>query len=135
MEGLKSPVTTQWDTLYISVTLHSNCLFSLPDNTEERAIHLYSGEIEVDNFRFAAPTMLVLRPQSRITVKSVTEVHMLVLGGAAIDGPRYIWWNFVSSSPDTIKEAASDWQNGLFAAIPQDNKEHIPLPDLPFPSA
>lgn len=135
MEGVKSPVTPQWDTLYIAITLKSNCLFSLPDNTEERAIHLYSGELEVDNSLFAAPTMLVLRPQSRITVRSVTEVHMLVLGGAAIDGPRHIWWNFVSSSIDTIKEAASDWQNGLFAAIPRDNKEHIPLPDLPFPSA
>jgi redox-sensitive bicupin YhaK (pirin superfamily) len=133
MEGLISPVKTQWDTLYIDIKLNANCLFSLPNKTEELAIHLYSGKLEVDNSVFEAPNMLVIRPGNRISVRSVTDVHMLLLGGAAIDGPRYIWWNFVSSSLDTIKKAASDWQNGLFAYIPQDNKEHIPLPDLPFP--
>ncbi|MBE0584655.1 MAG: hypothetical protein IH612_12975, partial [Desulfofustis sp.] len=59
---------------------------------------------------------------------------LILLGGAAMDGPRYIWWNFVSSSVDQIKQAAADWRSGKFATVPGDEKEFIPLPDLPFPS-
>ncbi len=58
---------------------------------------------------------------------------MMLLGGAAMDGARYIWWNFVSSSVDQIKSAAEDWKNGRFKQVPGDEEEFIPLPDLPFP--
>jgi hypothetical protein len=45
-----------------------------------------------------------------------------------MDGPRYIWWNFVSSSRDRIDAAKEDWRTGRFALVPGDEKETIPLP-------
>jgi len=77
--------------------------------------------------------MMVLRPGSDIRVKGCDDVHLILLGGAVMDGPRYIWWNFVSSSVDRIKSAAEDWRNKRFAIVPGDEEEFIPLPDLPFP--
>ena len=52
-----------------------------------------------------------------------------MLGGEPLDGPRYIWWNFVSSSPDRIVDAAHAWRDGKFPKIPDDDVEFIPAPD------
>jgi redox-sensitive bicupin YhaK (pirin superfamily) len=77
--------------------------------------------------------MAVLRPGSEILVKAGEDSHLLLLGGAAMDGPRYIWWNFVASSVERIKNAAEEWRIGKFTIVPGDEQEFIPLPDLPFP--
>ena len=42
----------------------------------------------------------------------------MFLGGAALEGPRYIWWNFVSSRRDRIEAAKADWKSGQFKAVP-----------------
>jgi redox-sensitive bicupin YhaK (pirin superfamily) len=52
----------------------------------------------------------------------------MLLGGAPMDGPRHIWWNFVSSSKERIEKAKADWKEGRFAKVPGD-PEFIPLPD------
>jgi hypothetical protein len=52
-----------------------------------------------------------------------------VVGGAAMDGPRHIWWNFVSSRKDRIEAAKADWKAGRFDLVPGDTAEFIPLPD------
>jgi redox-sensitive bicupin YhaK (pirin superfamily) len=70
----------------------------------------------------------VFRPGDRITVTAIGEVHMVIVGGAAMDGPRYIWWNFVASSQSRIEQAKSDWKAGRFEPVPGDS-EFIPLPE------
>ena len=60
--------------------------------------------------------------------------RLMILGGATLDGPRYIWWNFVASSKERIEEAkrqwrAENWGVGLFDLPQDDRAEHIPLPD------
>ena len=52
----------------------------------------------------------------------------MLLGGATMDGPRHVWWNFVSSSKERIEKAKGDWRDGRFAKVPGDH-EFIPLPD------
>ena len=42
----------------------------------------------------------------------------MLLGGEPMDGPRNIWWNFVSSSKDRIAAAKNDWRQGRFAIVP-----------------
>jgi Pirin C-terminal cupin domain len=46
-----------------------------------------------------------------------------------MDGPRHIWWNFVSSRKDRIEAAKADWKTGRFALVPGDTTEFIPLPE------
>ena len=38
----------------------------------------------------------------------------MFLGGDAMEGPRHIWWNFVSSSQERIEQAKEDWRVGRF---------------------
>ena len=81
-----------------------------------------------DASEFAAPQLLVFRPGDRITVTAVGPSRLMFLGGAGIDGPRYIWWNFVSSSQERIEQAKADWKAGRFKPVPGET-EFIPLPD------
>lgn len=128
-----SPIETQWETLYLEFKMKRGARLKIASEIEERAVHLVSGEIEIDDAVYANRQMMVLRPGSDILLKASEETHLLLLGGAPMDGPRYIWWNFVASSVERIKNAAQDWQYKKFPIVPSDEQEFIPLPDLPFP--
>ena len=133
-QGIVSPIPCQWETLYVALRVKEGAAFDVVNSVEERAVHVASGTLEVDAAVYSAPRLLVLKPGSPVTLKARTELQLLLLGGNAMDGKRYIWWNFVASSVEKIKAAAERWRDGKFGTIPGDDKEFIPLPDLPFPS-
>lgn len=127
-QGLKSPIPTDWDTLYVDLQLKSGATTSIPKLTEERAIYIMSGGLEIDGIKYPPQQMIILYPDKDITVKALGDTHFLLLGGAVMDGPRYIYWNFVSSRKDRLEQAKEDWTQGRFAKIPGDDEEFIPLP-------
>jgi hypothetical protein len=127
-QGLKSPIPTDWDTLYVDLQLKNGATTSIPKLTEERAIYIMSGSLEIDGIKYPPQQMIILYPDKDITVKALGDTHFLLLGGAVMDGPRYIYWNFVSSSKDRLEQAKEDWTKGRFAKIPGDDEEFIPLP-------
>ena len=132
-QGFQSPLKTQWETLYLELKMKKGASIEIPTTIEERAIFLVNGSIEIGGTKYHNHQMMVFCPGAQVHVKAIENVHLILLGGAAMDGPRYIWWNFVSSSVDRIKSAAADWANKKFAIVPGDEKEFIPLPDIPFP--
>ena len=126
--GRASPVGTVSDWFYVEVLLDAGMSAPLDPDYEERAIYVAEGEVEISGDRFAAPAMLIFRPGDRIAVKALTRARLMFLGGAALEGPRHIWWNFVSSRKERIEQAKEDWKNGRFAPVPGET-EFIPLPE------
>jgi redox-sensitive bicupin YhaK (pirin superfamily) len=126
--GLRSPVVTSWETLFADVRLQAGAKLPLGTEHEERAIYVLSGEIEIGSERHGPERLLVLRPGDQITVRAISDAHFVIVGGAAMDGPRHIWWNFVSSRKDRIESAKADWKAGRFDLVPGDTTEFIPLP-------
>ena len=55
--------------------------------------------------------------------------RLVLLGGDPMDGPRHVWWNFVSSSQERIDQAKADWRAKRFQVVPGDEEEFIPLPE------
>jgi redox-sensitive bicupin YhaK (pirin superfamily) len=127
--GETSPVETTSDTLFGDVTLKAGASMPLDAVTEERGVFVVSGEIDIQGDRFGSERLLVLRPGDRLTVRALTDAHIMVLGGAPMDGPRYLWWNFVSSRKERIEQAKAEWKSGRFDIVPGDAEEFIPLPD------
>jgi redox-sensitive bicupin YhaK (pirin superfamily) len=127
-QGLASPVKTQWETLYVDLEIEDGRKLHIPKTTEERAIYVLKGRIEISNTVYNPQQMMVLRPGDDITVKALGDVRMMVLGGATMDGPRHIFWNFVSSSKDRLEQAKKDWREKRFPTVPKDAEEFIPLP-------
>ena len=85
-------------------------------------------KVEIAGDRFEGPRLLIFRPGDAITVRATRNARMMFLGGAALEGPRHIWWNFVSSSKERIEQAKEDWKSGRFAKVPNET-EFIPLPE------
>jgi redox-sensitive bicupin YhaK (pirin superfamily) len=126
--GLRAPVSGYSDWFYVEVVLDPGAAAPLDADHEERAIYIVGGEIEIAGERFEGPRLLVFRPGDRITVRAVRLARLMFLGGAALEGPRHIWWNFVSSRKERIEQAKEDWKSGRFAPVP-DETEFIPLPE------
>jgi redox-sensitive bicupin YhaK (pirin superfamily) len=133
--GETAPIETPSEMFYADATLEAGASIPLPDNHEDRGVYILAGDVTVGGETYLAGRMLVFRPGDRISVKAGDAgARIMLLGGATMDGPRHIWWNFVASSQDRInaaKEAwrAGDWAHGRFRLPPADDKEFIPAPE------
>jgi len=127
-QGVKSPVKTQWETLYVDLHLEEGKEVQIPNTIEERALYVLDGSIEIAGVTYQPQQMMVLNPGDTVTLKALSHVHVMLLGGATMDSKRYIFWNFVSSSKERLEQAKEDWKNGKFSKVPNDD-EFIPLPE------
>ena len=133
--GERAPVATPSETLYADAVLAPGAALPLPDDHEDRGVYVLTGAVTVGGQEFAAGRMLVFRPGDRISIRAgAGGARVMVLGGATMDGPRHIWWNFVASSKDRIDAAreawrAGDWRHGRFQLPVGDGDEFIPAPD------
>lgn len=133
--GERAPVTTFSEMFYADAVLDKGATLPLPDNHEDRGVYVVSGSVTVGRQDFEAGRMMVFRPGDKISLRAgALGARLMLLGGETLEGPRYIWWNFVSSSKDRIEQAKDEWQRGdwkegQFALPPDDASEHIPLPD------
>jgi len=127
--GLRAPVRTHSPLFYADLALAPGRSWPLPDTHEERAAYVVQGAVSVAGQEFAAGQMLVFRAGDAITLHGGPHgARVLLLGGAVMDGPRHIFWNFVSSRRERIEAAKADWEAGRFAKVPGDEEEFIPLP-------
>jgi redox-sensitive bicupin YhaK (pirin superfamily) len=127
--GARSPVATPTDLFYADAVLAPGAALPLPDQHEERGAYVLEGEVLVAGDRFAPGRMLVFRAGDGLALRAGPQgARLLLLGGAVMDGPRHLFWNFVSSSRERIEQAKADWQAGRFGLVPGDEKEFIPLP-------
>jgi hypothetical protein len=127
--GRRSPVRTTSETIFADVNLKAGARLPVDADHEERAIYVIEGEIEIGGDRFGAGRLLILRPGDQIAARAETDAHVVIAGGAPMDGPRHLWWNFVSSRKERIEQAKADWQKGYFGKVPGDEIEFIPLPE------
>lgn len=132
--GETAPVETPSEMFFLDAVLAPGAKLPLPDNHEDRGIYVLEGSITQAGTTYDAGRMMVFRPGDRISVTAGPKgARLMLLGGATLEGPRYIWWNFVASSQERIEAAKEawregDWEHGRFQLPPDDNSEYIPLP-------
>jgi redox-sensitive bicupin YhaK (pirin superfamily) len=126
--GIRAPVHVFSNLFYVDAALFDAARLEFPAEHEERALYVVDGRVELDSGLFDAGRLLVFRPGAATVVKAVGAARMILFGGEPMDGPRHVWWNFVSSSAERIERAKSDWQAGRFPPVPGE-PEFIPLPE------
>jgi hypothetical protein len=128
--GLRAPASVHSELFYADAVLAAGAALPLTGH-EERGVWVLEGEVEVAGDRFTPGRMLVFRAGDRLALRAGPQgARLLLLGGAAMDGPRYLFWNFVSSSRERIEEAKAAWARDRFGvAVPGDEAEFIPLPE------
>ena len=133
--GERAPVETPSEMFYADASLDPHAKLPLPDNHEDRGAYVLQGEVAVADRVFGPGQMMIFRPGDHVSMTAGIEgARVIILGGATLNGPRHIWWNFVASSKEKIEAAKQawregDWENGRFQLPPTDNAEFIPLPD------
>lgn len=133
--GERAPVDVPSEMFYADVLLAPGAAVPLPDNHEDRGVYVMTGSVTVAGQNFDAGRMMVFRPGDRLSLAAGgAGARLLLLGGATLPGPRFIWWNFVASSKDRIDAAreawrAGDWQHGRFRLPPGDDRDFIPAPE------
>lgn len=104
--GERAPVTMQIEIFYADVVLAPGAQFPMPDDHEDRGLYITDGSIEIAGEAFDAGRMMVFRPGDRISIRAGKRgARLMALGGETLNGPRHIWWNFVSSSRERLEEA------------------------------
>jgi redox-sensitive bicupin YhaK (pirin superfamily) len=130
--GSTSPVAVSSPLFYVEAKITKGDL-EVPSDHEERAAYVVSGSISCDGRTFDAGNLIVFRSGKKAVLRvdetSAEPAHVMLLGGARLDGPRYMWWNFVSSSKERIERAKRDWKEGRFAKVVGDETDYVPLPD------
>ncbi len=126
--GRTSPVETLSPMFYGDLALAPGGGMDLPAALGERAVHVVQGEVRIGDTILGEAEMAVLTDGIDGRIQAEGEARAMVLGGPALDGPRHVWWNFVSSSRERIERAKADWKAHRFDPVPGDD-ERIPLPE------
>ncbi len=126
--GEESPVRVFADTLYVAIDLEPEADIELDAGHRERALYVLEGEAQLDGADIPAMHLIVLDAGVRHRLRAKTALKAMLLGGEPLDGPRHLWWNFVSSSKERIEQAKQDWLLDRFGHVPGEI-EFIPLPE------
>ena len=132
--GQTSPVRTFSKTVYLDVKLAAGDTLELPPLADELAVYPVDEALEVAGEGLPARTLAVLAPGVSTTIRASAPARFVVIGGEALDGKRFIWWNFVSSRRERIAQAGDDWTTQAMGRIEGDD-EFIPLPERRLPPA
>jgi redox-sensitive bicupin YhaK (pirin superfamily) len=124
----RSPVATFTSTRCADAEIAAGAILALPAEHEERSAYVLSGAVEIGGQRFEPGRLLVFRAGREVAIRALLPTRLILLGGETMDGPRHVWWNFVSSSRERIEQAKADWKAGRFGQVIGET-EFIPLPD------
>ena len=128
--GMESPVVPSSETLYLDIALPASGRIDIPALAAERAVYGVDSPFAIDGTPLGAFAMAILEPGKTVTLSSEAPARVVVIGGAPLDGPRFMWWNYVSSRRDLIIEAARQWERDHTPRIPGES-EWITQPGAP----
>ena len=128
--GLTAGARTHSPLFYVHLELEARSTAEIPGGYGERAIYVANGAIEVGGERLVTGQMAILS-QKASSVRAIQPSTVMALGGEPI-GERFLFWNFVSSSEDRLRQAREDWRAGRMKLPDADDREFIPLPDSPL---
>lgn len=127
--GEEAPARVFAPMFYLGCEAPDGGAFDLPPEHEERALYVVRGEVTADGVTYREWQMPIFASGGDIAIEAAPGARFMLLGGAAVDGKRHMYWNFVASSKERIEQAKDDWREGRFPKVPGDEEEFIPLPD------
>jgi redox-sensitive bicupin YhaK (pirin superfamily) len=129
LHGLRAPVKTFSTCFLADIELNAGATYEFCAGHDERAFYLVSGAVEIDGVAFTSEQLVVIRPGARAALRATEPSRLAAVGGDTLDGPRFLWWNFVSSDRERVLAARADWEAGRFQKVEGD-PEFIPAPEL-----
>lgn len=131
-KNITSPVKCYSQTFFADITVENDVdsVINIPE--EEIGVFLLNGKATVNNQELSTDDLLLIANPKEIKIQATKDTRLIFIGGKEFSEPRYIWWNFVSSRKERIREAAEQWKNQLFGQVAEES-DFIPLPEDPLP--
>jgi redox-sensitive bicupin YhaK (pirin superfamily) len=126
--GRKSPVQGFSDLFYLEVVVSAGTRVRVPDDGRESGAYIAEGAVRFGAEVYGPGTLIVVDNCDERLLVAERDSRYMLLGGTPLDGDRFIWWNFVSTSEHRIEQAKKDWRDNRFPVIPGEGRE-APLPD------
>lgn len=130
--GTTSPVKTYSPTFFADITVENSVNNMISISEEEIGVFLLEGEATINDQELTTDDLLLVAKPEQIKIKASKGTRLIFIGGTTFSEPRYIWWNFVSSRRERIREAAGQWEKQLFGTVAEES-DFIPLPSDPLP--
>jgi redox-sensitive bicupin YhaK (pirin superfamily) len=127
LHGATSGVKVSSPLFYAEVRMEAGAVFTLAPEYTERSAFVVEGGVELPGAKLAEGEIGFFHPGGEVRLRAQAPTRLLLLGGEPLDGPRYISWNFVSSSKERLEQAADDWREQRFPRVPGETA-YIPLP-------
>ncbi len=127
--GAVSPVRVFAPTLFAEIRMQAGAGLDLPQAHAEQGVYVVEGEVMMGEERLVRSEMGVHRGAAPPRLRAEGDCLLILVGGAPLDGPRTVWWNFVAHDRERIEQAKRDWKQGRFGTVPGDEEEFIPLPE------
>jgi redox-sensitive bicupin YhaK (pirin superfamily) len=128
-QGRTAPAAGFSPMVYLDLALEAGARFALHPVQDERALYVVEGGVAVDGTALEPGVLALLAQGQTATLTADAPARLIAFGGAPLDAPRKLWWNFVSSRPERIAEARTAWEAGEMA-MPPGEIEPIPAPPL-----
>ena len=125
--GLTGAARTHSPLSYVHLDLDVGAVAEIPDGHSERAVYVATGEVEIGG-RSLTPGQMAVVTQHASSMRAIQPSTVMLLGGEPL-GERYLYWNFVSSSPERLQQAGEDWKAGRMKLPDGDDQEFTPLPE------
>ena len=126
---MTSPVEILSPLFYVDAVMAAGSELAIPSGYAERALYVVDGALHCGAEHAEAGRMLVFTKDAKVTLRAERTARVVLLGGAPLDGKRFIDWNFVSSSKERLEQAKRDWKERKFPTVPGDDVEFVPLPE------
>jgi len=126
--GEQAPTPTFSPMFYLAVEMEPGAAIELPPEHEQRGVYTVDREVSVSGEALLPQHCAVLPKDAMVRLEAAASARVILFGGAAMDGDRLIWWNFVASSRALIDAASERWREQSFPPIPGET-EFIPLPE------
>ncbi len=127
--GQTSPLPTLSPVCFVDIRLQPGATLVVPFEYDEQALYVVEGALDFGpEGIFDAGRLLILQHGKGITLRTDRVTRVVLLGGARLDAPRALSWNFVSSSPERLEQARQDWAARRFPDVPGET-EWIPQPE------
>ncbi len=126
--GARSPVSANVDLFYVDAHLPMEGRLPVPAGHEQRAVYVIDGALKVGDETAHAGEILVFEAGADLEIEAPQEAHVVLFGGAPLDAPRYVWWNYVASDEAFLEKAQQAWRDDKLGHVEGD-PERIPLPE------
>lgn len=120
--GMESPLQVHSPLFIVDVQAHKNSTLDLKDKLlGEIAIAVDIGGFSTKEEKLTSGQMLITENTEELMLNIDAGSRLLMLGGEPLKEPRYLLWNFVSSSQERLQNAKEDWIEKRFPKVPGDN--------------